>query len=61
MKNGLAALQEYIQQLYIEHYDNYPDNDASALKKLRDASTTFDSFFYNAGSDSNVGDYLLVI
>jgi len=57
LQNGLATLQEYVQQLYVEHYDNLPE-DKTALKGLMDASSNFKSYFYSSRDDFEMGDYL---
>ncbi|MBR2290331.1 MAG: hypothetical protein IJ867_07115, partial [Clostridia bacterium] len=57
MQNGLAALQEYIQELYVEHYDNL-SSDKTPLKGLMEVSSSFNSYFYSSRNDFEMGDYL---
>ena len=48
MKNGMAALEEFLQEKYVENFDNYISDDNNKVAKL---SVLYHEYFYNPQDD----------
>lgn len=48
MKNGMAALEEFLQEKYVENYESIDSNDGSKVEKL---AILYKDFFYNPQDD----------
>ena len=48
MKNGMAALEEFLQEKYVENFDNFTSDDSNKVAKL---SALYHEYFYNPQDD----------
>ena len=48
MKNGMAILEEYLQQKYVENFENFTSDDTNKVAKL---SALYNEYFYNPQDD----------